>query len=106
MIVQLRKIKGLALPFILFATLVTSAVFTSAQPPIAGIPFSMAKPKTSPTPPPNKYPVPTPNPMGAPMPTPKPYKDKYKEKTKKQIINESETPAEKSHSAFPKEKFA
>ncbi|MET0753843.1 MAG: hypothetical protein ABWZ66_10740, partial [Pyrinomonadaceae bacterium] len=94
MFVQLKKIKGLALPFILFATLAAGVVFTAAQPPLAGIPYSIARLNPSPTPPPNKYPVPTSNPVMAP--TPKPYKDKYKEKTKKQIINESETPAEKS----------
>ena len=100
MFAQLKKFKGLALPFILFAALAAGAIFAAAQ-DIPGIPNNIRQynlsPKPASTPPPDKSTLP--NPVGAPVPTPKPYKenkDKYKEKTKKQIINESETPAEKS----------
>lgn len=94
MFVRFRKFKGLALPFILFATLAAGVVFTAAQDIPNNIPRYNPSAKTSSTPPPN------PKPVGVPVPTPTPYKDKYKdkykEKAKKQILNESETPAEKS----------
>jgi hypothetical protein len=74
MIVGLQKFNGIALPFVLFAALFASSV--SAQTPVA-------PPNTS------KLPVATPVLV--------PYKVKNKEaKSKKQIVNENSTAAEKS----------
>lgn len=77
MIVQLKKFKGLALPFILFALLAAGAVFVPAQ----------------------KFPPPKPSATPVPNPKPNIYTNPNKNKdskTKKQISNESDTPAEKS----------
>ena len=100
MILKFKNFKGRILPFILFALFASSAVFIAAQ----EIPndISSFAPSASPTP--VKKTNPTPKPVMSPkpvsMPTPPSEdkgKEKYKkEKTKKQILNEADTPAEKS----------
>ena len=84
MIVQIQKFKGLILSFILSATLAATGFFVSAQEIPNNIPrYNPTKPAATPP----------------PRPTSKPYiwdKEKEKSKTKKRILNESDTPAEKS----------
>jgi Toastrack DUF4097 len=103
MILKFKNFKGRVLPFILFALFASSAIFIAAQ----EIPNNISSfaPSASPTPVKKTNPTPKPvmNPKPVLMPTPPPEdkgnkgKEKYKkEKTKKQILNEADTPAEKS----------
>jgi Rieske Fe-S protein len=88
MILKFKDFKGRALPFILFALVAASAFFTPAQ----DISNSVSRYMPEATP----VPVQKSKPIIVAAPTPPVDKNKEKYKNKKQILNEADTPAEKS----------
>src|SRR5688500_9340635 len=101
---KFKNFKGGILPLILFALVAAGTVFSSAQ----EIPNNISSFAPLPTPTPKIKPKSTP-PVTNPMPgnLPKPpigfkNKEKYKPgKTKRPILNEADTPAEKSIAVNP-----
>lgn len=95
MILKFKNFKGRITPFILFALVAAAAVFAPAQQNPSDFPTNISGniPRYNPTP----TPTTNPRPIGAPTPPIVKNKEKYKVvKPKRQILNEAETPAEKS----------